>query len=387
MRNVCSRCRRPESVCYCDQLPVIDTRTRVVLLQHARERRVAIGTARMAHVALKNSELLVGVDFNDNKRLQELAAHPERVVFLYPGEGIPTPRELEGPPPEVLVVVDGTWPQSKKLLKMNPLLGSFRRVGLLPEKPSNYRIRKEPAEHCLSTIEAVVQCLDGLEGNGAALQPMLEAFARMVDFQLEGEKSRTTPPRRRIFKGPRPEPTLPEVFTQQPERLVCVYAEANAYPRGSGFEPELVQLVAVRPATGERIELFAAPRNPLAANVPAQLEVPPEALLNAPPIHALLERMRAFSREGDVTFSWGYFSLDLLRHEGLTVAPHQEARRVASQFVKGRLGSLEQAAERIDPAGDPSAWAHGRAGGRIRALERIAERLLASSAKRPSAAA
>lgn len=386
MRNVCPRCRRPESVCYCDQLPVIDTRTRVVLLQHARERRVAIGTARMAHVALKNSELLVGVDFGDSRRLAELAANPERVVFLYPGPGIPTPQELEGPPPEVLIAVDGTWPQTKKLLRLNPILGKFRRVGLLPSKPSNYRIRKEPAEHCLSTIEAIVQCLDGLEGNGAELEPMLQAFTRMVDYQLEGERTRTSPPRRRIHKTPRPERTPPELFSEDPERLVCVYAEANAYPRGSGFEPELVQLVAVRPATGERFECLAAPRNPLATNVPAQLEVAPERLLEAPPITSLLEKMRAFSREGDVTFSWGYFSLDLLKHEGLNVTPHLEARRVASEWIKGRAGSLEQAAERIQPGGDSTPWAEGRAGVRIRALERIAHELMRIATKKRVAA-
>ena len=46
-RAVCARCRRPERVCYCRHLTSIETTTRIVLLQHPRERRVAIGTARM----------------------------------------------------------------------------------------------------------------------------------------------------------------------------------------------------------------------------------------------------------------------------------------------------------------------------------------------------
>nr|MDQ3300003.1 DTW domain-containing protein [Myxococcota bacterium] len=46
------RCRRPQVVCYCAALPRIDTSTRVVILQHPRERDMAIGTARMASLCL-----------------------------------------------------------------------------------------------------------------------------------------------------------------------------------------------------------------------------------------------------------------------------------------------------------------------------------------------
>src|SRR5262245_3699919 len=38
-RQVCQRCRRPASVCFCGCLVQVSTRTRVVFLQHPRERR------------------------------------------------------------------------------------------------------------------------------------------------------------------------------------------------------------------------------------------------------------------------------------------------------------------------------------------------------------
>ncbi|MBZ0236419.1 MAG: DTW domain-containing protein [Deltaproteobacteria bacterium] len=62
-RERCLRCRRPLAVCYCDALPRIETRTRVVILQHPRERDMPIGTARMASLCLPGSELHVGVDW------------------------------------------------------------------------------------------------------------------------------------------------------------------------------------------------------------------------------------------------------------------------------------------------------------------------------------
>ena len=49
-RPTCPRCRRPASYCYCAHLTPIASRTRVVFLQHPREHRMPIGTARMTHL-------------------------------------------------------------------------------------------------------------------------------------------------------------------------------------------------------------------------------------------------------------------------------------------------------------------------------------------------
>ena len=60
-RDVCDRCRRPRRVCVCEHLPSLAPKTRVVILQHPRERDMAIGTARMATLCLEGSELYIGV--------------------------------------------------------------------------------------------------------------------------------------------------------------------------------------------------------------------------------------------------------------------------------------------------------------------------------------
>ena len=70
------RCRRPQSHCYCASLPQLTTKTRVVFLQHPRERHVAIGTARMAHLSLPQSTLVEGI---------VLDAHPKVKKVYYPG--------------------------------------------------------------------------------------------------------------------------------------------------------------------------------------------------------------------------------------------------------------------------------------------------------------
>ena len=43
----------------------------LLLLQHPREAKVAVGTARMAHLSLPNSELHTGVSFEAHPRVRE----------------------------------------------------------------------------------------------------------------------------------------------------------------------------------------------------------------------------------------------------------------------------------------------------------------------------
>src|SRR6266513_1940820 len=87
-RLVCDRCRRPERVCYCRHITPLESATRIVILQHPRERDVPIGTARMASLCLPNSELHVGVHWQGSAAVARALSDPERpAVLLYPGEG------------------------------------------------------------------------------------------------------------------------------------------------------------------------------------------------------------------------------------------------------------------------------------------------------------
>jgi DTW domain-containing protein YfiP len=47
-RIQCPRCLRPQSHCLCPLIPSLDSRTRVLLLQHPSEVNHALNTARLA---------------------------------------------------------------------------------------------------------------------------------------------------------------------------------------------------------------------------------------------------------------------------------------------------------------------------------------------------
>ena len=87
-RAVCERCRRPQVTCYCAHLPTLETRTRLVILQHRRERDMAIGTAHMASLCVAGSALHVGVDFERDAEVQAKLRDPACPAYiLYPSPG------------------------------------------------------------------------------------------------------------------------------------------------------------------------------------------------------------------------------------------------------------------------------------------------------------
>ncbi|WP_242346318.1 tRNA-uridine aminocarboxypropyltransferase [Anaeromyxobacter terrae] len=197
MRPTCRRCLRPTAFCVCAELPVIPSRTRVVLLQHPREARLAICSAWLTRLALENCELHRGVAFEENLAVRAAAATPG-AALLFPGDGAVPAAALTGAPPSVLFVVDGTWPQAEKMIRATPSLAVLPRVGVVPERPSGYGdLRREPGPEHLSTAEAVALALGALEGDPARFAPLVRAFRASVEKQLGCAHGERRSPRHR----------------------------------------------------------------------------------------------------------------------------------------------------------------------------------------------
>ncbi len=378
-RPLCLRCLRPATACWCAGLAPIETTTRVVFLQHPREAKVAIGTARIAHLGLARSELHEGIEFADHPRVAELVASPG-TALLFPGEGALAPDALEHPP-ETLLVIDGTWPQARKMMALNPALRALPRIGFMPRRPGNYRIRREPAAHCVATVEAVVEVLAAFGLTDSQLAPLLGAFDSMVERQLAATAARVEP-RRQCLRAPDPwwmSAAMPDFEALWPE-LVVVAAEANTHRRGSDVPglPELIQLAATRLATGETFHAFLAPRRPLAVNAARHLEVPEEALRNGRSVESVLTEWDRFVGPEGRLVGWGDFSWTLLAREGWQ--PEQapiDLRLVAAHRLKRRPGAVGDAVRAIGGKANGVPAAPGRAGRVLPALAEFIQVLLA----------
>jgi DTW domain-containing protein len=172
-----------------------------LVLQHPLEVANAKGSARLLCMSLPHSRLVTGEAFAEaelNGWLNapwpgdEVDATPRQTVLLYPGtplnpapswplagDGAPTdPRHLR------LVVLDGTWRKSRKMLHLNPALQTLPRLALRDMPPSNYQIRKAHLPDQLSTLEATCAALAQLEGRDAPFEPLLQAFDGFVAQQM-----------------------------------------------------------------------------------------------------------------------------------------------------------------------------------------------------------
>lgn len=271
----------------------------------------------MAHLGLRQSELHEGIEFGGHPRIEELLVQPG-TALLFPGPGAVSPETLVVPP-RTLLVIDGTWPQARKMMALNPALAALPRIGFMPRRPGNYRIRREPNRHCVATIEAVVEVLSVFERDPDRFVPLLRAFDGMVDRQIAAKAGRTEPVRRRLrTAAPWWEShAMPDLDRMWPD-LVMVAAEANAHRRDSGVPglPELIQLAAVRPSTGEVFHAFLAPRRPLAPCAATHLEVSAVEILGGRAVPEVLEAWNRFLSPADRLVVWGGFAEELLAQEG-----------------------------------------------------------------------
>ncbi|WP_137886553.1 tRNA-uridine aminocarboxypropyltransferase [Pseudomonas sp. 2FE] len=190
-RPQCPRCSRPTSHCLCPLIPSLNSRTRVLILQHPSEVRHALNTARLAALGLNNAELVVGEVFGDLAVLLEQPGY--QACLLFPGEPAQPLSEYaaarEGLP-LLLVVPDGTWRKASKLLYLNPALAALPRMTLPEGCASRYRLRKAPMAGALSTIEAIVQALEIIEAP-ASFAELLRPFEALIEGQIEAMGAET----------------------------------------------------------------------------------------------------------------------------------------------------------------------------------------------------
>ena len=367
-RALCARCRRPCSVCVCALLPALSPRTRVLILQHPAERRVAIGTAAMASRCLSDSSVVVGTHVDDHPAVRRTLADPVRTpVLLWPG---PDALDLATSPPTgpiSLLVVDGTWSTAKKLLRLNPAIAALPRYAIEPVTPSEYRIRREPRAECLSTIEALATALGVLEGDPEGYRAMLEPFRAMVDHQLARIASSPQPRDRSrlLARRHRPRPWPPAAL-RDPRRVVLVSLETNAWPLAAGDHgPEdIVHLAAIRADESASFEDVVRPTGELAPSVSSHTGLSPEAILAGSAREGFREAFSRFVEPGDVLATWGTYAPARLRDEAL--APHLAGvalRRVVADRLRRAPGSIEACAESLGVSARP--LARGRAGRRL----------------------
>jgi DTW domain-containing protein YfiP len=201
VRAACNVCRQSKFNCYCAHVQRFDSGITFAILIHPIEVQRRIATGRMSHLCLENSYLIEGEDFSAHELVNALIDDPNnQCVMLYPGQDSLNLSELSEADRSapfarnkklVIFVIDGTWATARKMVRYSEKLGVLPRICFSLDQPSNFRVRKQPAAGCYSTIEAihqVIELLGHLYGMSTASRQhdnLLDVFDRMVEQQLQ----------------------------------------------------------------------------------------------------------------------------------------------------------------------------------------------------------
>ena len=206
----CPRCLKPMPLCICDSITPIENKIALLILQHPQEQDRAHGTARLTALHFKNAVLKIGLSWPSlSKALGRQVADPSRWAVLYLGSAkvaeLETDREivaidrkgeieenqrailkdLEG-----IVLLDGTWSQAKALWWRNAWMLKCQRVILGPAHPSRYgKLRREPRQDGLSTIEAAAMLLAAVEKRPDIAETLHGSFERMLAKYREAQST------------------------------------------------------------------------------------------------------------------------------------------------------------------------------------------------------
>ncbi|MFT5886584.1 MAG: DTW domain-containing protein YfiP [Arcticibacterium sp.] len=188
---------KPSGSCICEHINPFQTKTRFVILMHPKEyKKEKNGTGHMTKLQLENSEIIVGIDFTNNERVNEILANEKSDSFLlYPGKdnfNLSIRKSSEtisfmGTNPHIFLL-DGTWPCARKMLKLSKNLQNLKRVSFDNKIKSKFLIKQQPNSLCLSTIESVYTVLNLLKEadlEQCETKGFLIPFEKMIEYQID----------------------------------------------------------------------------------------------------------------------------------------------------------------------------------------------------------
>jgi DTW domain-containing protein YfiP len=173
-------------LCACEHAPRISIRTRLLLPVHVQDFGRTSNTVRLLALAIRNATVLCHGVFPAPADPAAQVPEHETPLVLFPGRGAePLTAELVAslPSPPALIAPDGSWRQASRMVKRLPLLDGARKVVLTERAFAGLALRRNRAEHHMSTFEAVTQALAVLEGEDAAVT-LLDFYRRVTDRML-----------------------------------------------------------------------------------------------------------------------------------------------------------------------------------------------------------
>jgi len=202
MSEKCLKCFRNKKSCYCSYITAVDPGVKFVFLMHPHEAyKEKTGTGRLAHLSLINSEIIIGHSFDNNLRIQELISDNSYFsMILYPdknaycAESFNFNKTIKNRK-LLIFIIDATWVMARKMMFRSICLQQLPKLSFSNKYRSEFLIKKQPADYCLSTIESSYYLIKELQKTGFCnpvvdVENLISIFKQMNQYQLDCKKKR-----------------------------------------------------------------------------------------------------------------------------------------------------------------------------------------------------
>ncbi|XP_023556347.1 DTW domain-containing protein 2 isoform X3 [Octodon degus] len=184
---------RPQKVCLCPFLPVhpLHISTHLYIIQHPAEENKVLRTVPLLEACLPQDKckVKIGRRFSEERDTElSTVCRKSGTLIFYPGAEATNLEEfiLDSPVyPSTIIIIDGTWSQAKDIFYKNSLFRFPKQVQLKTTISSQYVIRMQPTNRCLSTLECAAVALSILEKNNSILETLLRPLQALCSFQLQ----------------------------------------------------------------------------------------------------------------------------------------------------------------------------------------------------------
>ncbi|MEZ5988448.1 MAG: DTW domain-containing protein [Planctomycetota bacterium] len=177
-RPACTACGLRLADCICAELPRLELGLELHLVVHVGELVRQSNTGRIAHRVFTGSNLHVIGRADQPIDWEPLRADDRPFHVLWPSPRARTagPELLaEG---AAVVVPDGSWRQTRRMLVRNPVLHDMRPLALPPGPAPRWAARRSPGAGRYCTLEALILLAEAV-GHAGATAPLWDALAEV----------------------------------------------------------------------------------------------------------------------------------------------------------------------------------------------------------------
>lgn len=189
----CPECLLGVEKCVCGLIEAVDTNAAVLMLMYHAEYYKPSNTGQLICDAVQDNFAFRWQRTELEPELKAVLEDPKWYpIIIFPHDSleperkineIPAPDRLDGKRP-LLIFLDGTWRQAKKMFIKSPYLDNFPVLQISGIDKGEYQLRESYHEHHLSTVE-VAQAIFAQSGEAEAADRLGHLFKTFRDSYKE----------------------------------------------------------------------------------------------------------------------------------------------------------------------------------------------------------